>query len=152
MIGARSFLDLATCLILICTEFLQVRDTFNKLLKIAKDPHGKKGTKPTLSCWIQSSQKQLFWQSAAAKPCTIYIDANGVARGAVLTRHGKQVAFKSCTENDFERGYLIYDTKLLAVVLAIKMQRNYLRYKKFYMITDPETLIIICTKTRIVIQ
>eukprot|EP01018_Ginkgo_biloba_P018667 Gb_31742 [translate_table: standard] len=76
-----------------------------------------------------------------ARPCTLFIDASGVAIGAILTQDGKVIAYESRKMNEAERRYPIYDQELLEIVHAIKIWKHYLKNNDFEVVTDHKPLL-----------
>jgi hypothetical protein len=60
------------------------------------------------------------------KPFDVYCDASGSGLGCVLMQEGRVIAYASRQLSRHEEHYLTHDSKLAAVVHALKIWRHYL--------------------------
>ncbi|XP_070020278.1 uncharacterized protein [Nicotiana sylvestris] len=70
----------------------------------------------------------------------IYCDVSGVGLGCVLMQHGKVIAYASRQLRKHERNYPTHDLKLVAVVHALMIWRNYLYVVHVDIFTDHKSL------------
>ncbi len=76
----------------------------------------------------------------------VLCDASIVGIGAVLTQHGKPIAFESRKLTDAERKWMTTDQELWAVVHALKQWRCYLEGIPFTVVTDHNPLVHLQTQ------
>ena len=82
-------------------------------------------------------------------PFELHCDASKLGIGAVLSQHGKPVAFYSEKLAGARSRYSTYDIEFYAVVQAIKHWRHYLAHKEFILYTDHVALKYLGTQDKI---
>ena len=70
----------------------------------------------------------------------VVTDASDFAIGAILTQHGRPIAYESKKLTSAERNYHTTDRELLAVIHALQTWRCYLEGPKFRVVTDHHAL------------
>ena len=70
----------------------------------------------------------------------IFSDVSLNGLGCVLIQEGKVVAYASRQLKPHEKNYPTHDLELAAIVLALKVWRNYLYGEKFFIYTDHKSL------------
>lgn len=73
-------------------------------------------------------------------PFVIQTDASGEGIGAILSQHGKPIAFMSCSLGVAKKGWSIYAREMLAIVIDICLWRPYLLGRRFTIQTDQRSL------------
>lgn len=73
-------------------------------------------------------------------PFIIQTDASGEGIGAVLTQHGKPLAYMSRSLGVSKQSWSTYAREMLAIVIAIRTWRPYLLGRKFTIQTDQRSL------------
>ncbi|GKF16930.1 putative reverse transcriptase domain-containing protein [Tanacetum coccineum] len=74
------------------------------------------------------------------KDFMVYCDASGLGLGCVLMQRGKVIAYRSRQLKIHEKNYTTHDLELGAVVLALKIWRDYLYGKKSVIYTDHKSI------------
>lgn len=74
------------------------------------------------------------------KPFTVEVDAFGNGIGAMLTQHGKPIAYMSWALGTFKLSWSTYAKEMLVVVAAVQNWRPYLLGQKFFIKTDQRSL------------
>ena len=75
-----------------------------------------------------------------AIPFELHSNASKTGTGAVLSQHGKPIAFFSEKIAGSRGRYSTYDVELYAVVQAVKHWRHYLFHREFVLFTDHDAL------------
>ena len=75
-----------------------------------------------------------------SQPFELHTDASKLGIGAVLSQHGRPVAFFSEKLSGAQLRYSTYDVEFCAVVQAVKHWRHYLFHSEFVLYTDHDAL------------
>ena len=82
-------------------------------------------------------------------PFELHCDASKLGIGAVLSQHGRPVAYYSEKLAGARSRYSTYDIEFYAIVQAIKHWRHYLAHKEFILFTDHVALKYLGTQDKI---
>ncbi|KAK6114742.1 hypothetical protein DH2020_007011 [Rehmannia glutinosa] len=82
-------------------------------------------------------------------PFELSCDASKVGIGAVLSQHGRPIAFFSEKLSGPRSRYSAYDVEFYAVVRAVRYWRHYLFHREFVLYTDHEALRHLATQDNI---
>lgn len=82
-------------------------------------------------------------------PFELHCDASKLGVGAVLSQHGRPIAFYSEKLAGARSRYSTYDVEFYAVVQAVKHWRHYLAHKEFVLFTDHVALKYLGTQDKI---
>jgi hypothetical protein len=69
------------------------------------------------------------------KDFTVCVDARKEGLGGVLTKYGHVICYESRKLKEHEQNYVTHDLELAVIIHALKMWRNYLRGRKFMLLT-----------------
>ncbi|XP_033147058.1 uncharacterized protein LOC103869552 isoform X1 [Brassica rapa] len=82
-------------------------------------------------------------------PFELHCDASKLGIGAVLSQHGRPIAYYSEKLAGARSRYSTYDVEFYAVVQAVKHWRHYLAHKEFVLFTDHVALKYLGTQDKI---
>jgi len=69
------------------------------------------------------------------KDFTVCVDARKEVLGGVLTKYLHFICYESRKLKEYEQNYVTHDLELAVIIHALKMWRNYLRGRKFMLLT-----------------
>ena len=69
------------------------------------------------------------------KDFTVCVDTRKEVLGGVLTKYGHFICYESRKLKEHEQNYVTHDLELAVIIHALKMWQNYLRGRKFMLLT-----------------